>query len=113
MKKINEIFYSIQGEGYYTGVPAIFIRFSGCNLNCEFCDTDHSLGKIMSDEEILDIIRKFPAKHVVLTGGEPSMQLDDCFLSLLKAQGFYLQIETNGTLTKGFDAVTRLSLIHI
>ena len=60
MKKINEIFYSIQGEGYYTGVPAIFIRFSGCNLNCEFCDTDHSLGKIMSDEEILDIIRKFP-----------------------------------------------------
>ena len=107
MKKINEIFYSIQGEGYYTGVPAIFIRFSGCNLNCEFCDTDHSLGKIMSDEEILDIIRKFPAKHVVLTGGEPSMQLDDCFLSLLKAQGFYLQIETNGTLTKGFDAVTR------
>ena len=107
MKKINEIFYSIQGEGYYTGVPAIFIRFSGCNLNCEFCDTDHSLGKIMSDEEILDIIRKFPAKHVVLTGGEPSMQLDDRFLSLLKAQGFYLQIETNGTLTKGFDAVTR------
>ena len=55
MKKINEIFYNIQGEGYYTGVPAIFIRFSGCNLNCEFCDTDHSLGKIMSDEEILDI----------------------------------------------------------
>ena len=96
MKKINEIFYSIQGEGYYTGVPAIFIRFSGCNLNCEFCDTDHSLGKIMSDEEI-----------IVLTGGEPSMQLDDRFLSLLKAQGFYLQIETNGTLTKGFDAVTR------
>ncbi|WP_455496607.1 7-carboxy-7-deazaguanine synthase QueE [Coprobacter sp.] len=107
MKKINEIFYSIQGEGYYTGVPAVFIRFSGCNLECDFCDTVHNPGKLMSEQEIVDMVQSFPAKHIVLTGGEPSMQLDDNILSLLKSKGFYLQIETNGTLTSGFDAVTR------
>ena len=53
MKKINEIFYSIQGEGYRTGTPAVFVRFSGCNLKCPFCDTQHSSGREMSDEEII------------------------------------------------------------
>ena len=46
MKKINEIFYSIQGEGYFTGTPTVFVRFSGCNLRCPFCDTEHKEGKI-------------------------------------------------------------------
>ena len=49
MKKINEIFYSLQGEGFHVGTPAVFVRFSGCNLKCEFCDTRHEEGVMMSD----------------------------------------------------------------
>lgn len=52
MRKINEIFYSLQGEGYHTGTPAVFIRFSGCNLKCDFCDTRHEEGEMMTDEDI-------------------------------------------------------------
>lgn len=57
MRKINEIFYSLQGEGFHTGTPAVFIRFSGCNLKCSFCDTQPEEGVLMSDEEILDAVR--------------------------------------------------------
>ena len=69
MRKINEIFYSLQGEGYYTGTPAVFIRFSGCNLKCPFCDTQHEEGKLMTDGEILEEVGKYPAATVILTGG--------------------------------------------
>ena len=68
MKKINEIFYSLQGEGYHTGIPAIFVRFSGCNMKCSFCDTLHEDGIMMSDEEIISEVVKYPASMVVLTG---------------------------------------------
>ena len=60
MKKINEIFYSLQGEGYHTGIPAIFVRFSGCNMKCSFCDTLHEDGIMMSDEEIISEVVKYP-----------------------------------------------------
>ena len=73
MSKINEIFYSLQGEGYHTGMPAVFIRFSGCNLKCSFCDTRHEEGVLMSDDEIIAEVRKYPAVTVILTGGEPSL----------------------------------------
>lgn len=97
MKKINEIFYSLQGEGFYTGTAAIFIRFSGCNLKCNFCDTLHESGEFLSDEEILQKISFFESKHIVLTGGEPSLWIDEEFVGKLKATGYYVQIETNGT----------------
>lgn len=97
MKKINEIFYSLQGEGFHTGTPAIFVRFSGCNLKCSFCDTQHEDGTKMSDEDILNKILSYPAKTVILTGGEPSLWIDDAFIDRLHDAGKYICIETNGT----------------
>ena len=77
MRKINEIFYSLQGEGTHTGTPAVFIRFSGCNLRCDFCDTFHEEGTLMTDEQILEAIAPYPAHTVILTGGEPSLWIDE------------------------------------
>ena len=71
MKKVNEIFYSIQGEGYHTGTPAVFVRFSGCNLKCPFCDTQHEDGILMSDEEILSEVGKYTGVMVIQAGGGP------------------------------------------
>ena len=109
MRKINEIFYSIQGEGCHAGVPSVFIRFSGCNLRCGFCDTIHEDGKMMSDEEIISEIKRQPSAQIVLTGGEPSLYIDEDFVSKLKEEtGLPIAIETNGThkLPKGIDWIT-------
>ncbi len=108
MRKINEIFYSLQGEGFHTGTPAVFIRFSGCNLKCSFCDTRHEDGTLMSDEEILQAVSAYPSNVVILTGGEPSLWIDQSFIDLLHQAGKYICIETNGTnpLPEGIDWVT-------
>ncbi len=108
MRKINEIFYSLQGEGFHTGTPAVFIRFSGCNLKCPFCDTHHEEGTLMSDEEILAEVRKYPARTVILTGGEPSLWIDEELINLLHQAGKFICIETNGThpLPDGIDWIT-------
>ena len=98
MRKINEIFYSLQGEGHHEGYPSVFVRFSGCNLNCAFCDTKHQDGIYMDDDSIIRAINLYKADWVVLTGGEPSMFIDDEFIHLLKrATGKKIAIETNGT----------------
>ena len=87
MRKINEIFYSLQGEGRNTGMAAVFVRFSGCNLRCSFCDTDHESGLMMSDEQIVAEVKKYPhAAIVVLTGGEPSLFIDYDFVARLKKE---------------------------
>lgn len=106
--KINEIFYSLQGEGHHSGTPAIFIRLSGCNLKCPFCDTVHNDGIDMSDHEIYLEIAKYPARMVILTGGEPSLFITDDFVQGLKSRGYYIAIETNGThrLPKSIDWIT-------
>ena len=99
MYKINEIFYSLQGEGFHTGTPAVFVRFSGCNLRCAFCDTQHQGGELMSSQEIVNEVNKYPnAPLVVLTGGEPSLFIDEAFVTELKQKtGKKIAIETNGT----------------
>ena len=110
MYRINEIFYSLQGEGYHTGTPAVFVRFSGCNLHCAFCDTQHQKGEVMSLQEIVDEVNKYPiAPLLVLTGGEPSLFIDEAFVAELKQKtGKKIAIETNGTrsLPNNLDWVT-------
>ncbi len=95
--RVNEIFYSLQGEGFHAGTPAVFVRFSGCNLKCLFCDTQHDSFIEMSEDEIMQEVAKYPATHVVITGGEPALQLTPSLVSKLHSAGKYVQIETNGT----------------
>lgn len=95
--RINEIFYSLQGEGHYAGTPAVFVRFSGCNLKCPFCDTDFHSFREMSIPEILREISVYPARRVILTGGEPTLQLTAPFMNALHEAGYTIHIETNGT----------------
>lgn len=108
MYKVNEIFYSLQGEGYFTGTPAVFLRLSGCNRRCAFCDTDHFDGRDMTADEIVSAISVFPSRHLVVTGGEPTLQFDCDLLRAVKSERFFVQIETNGSLPvpAGIDWVT-------
>lgn len=97
--KVNEIFYSLQGEGVFTGRPAVFVRFATCNLRCPFCDTHFSTYKEMSETEIVDSVCALSTKchFVVLTGGEPTLQVNDKLIDLLQMNGFFVAMETNGT----------------
>lgn len=108
--KINEIFYSIQGEGRWAGRPAIFIRFSGCNLKCPFCDTDFKKFEEMGEIDVLQRVQEVSegCKFIVFTGGEPTLQLDENLTTLLHKWGYYLSMETNGTykVPGGIDWVT-------
>ena len=108
MRRINEIFYSLQGEGYHTGIPAVFVRFSGCNLRCPFCDTQHEEGTLMSDEDIVMEVAKYSTQVVILTGGEPGLWIDEKLVDALLHEGKYVCIETNGTclLPENIDWVT-------
>jgi len=94
--KVKEIFYSLQGEGGRQGEASIFIRLSGCNLQCDFCDTDFSGGEDMSWGQILLFIRQFPCQWIVWTGGEPTLQLSDKCLMFFKKAGYLQAIESNG-----------------
>jgi len=110
MIKVNEIFRSIQGEGRHVGAPILFIRLSGCNLNCSFCDTAFTFGLDRDEEAILvDLEAHLPIKRVCITGGEPLVQNITPLVHLLKAKGYTIHLETNGTLpitTARFDWIT-------
>lgn len=97
--RINEIFVSLQGEGHFTGVPSVFLRFSGCNLKCPFCDTIHETYTEYDEDELVGELTKCAGgiTHLVITGGEPSLQLTDSLVSKLHTAGFFVQVETNGT----------------
>lgn len=99
--KINEIFYSIQGEGNWSGFPNIFIRTSGCNLRCTYCDTKYAYNSYseFSINQIINKIEEFKCKKICITGGEPLLQDDikDLIKILLK-KDYILSIETNGSI---------------
>ncbi len=98
--KINEIFYSIQGESLLAGKPTTFVRTTACNLRCGFCDSRYSFreGKVMEVEDILTEVRKNKTKYVCLTGGEPLGQQGIYpLMGLLLKSGYTVSLETNGS----------------
>lgn len=99
---IVEIFYSLQGEGIFTGTPAVFIRFAGCNLGCSFCDTNVKKTVDLSKEEILTKIRDLTklCKLIILTGGEPNIHDLVELCDYLHKFNYHLHLETNGEPTE-------------
>ena len=106
--RVKEIFHTIQGEGMNLGTPAVFVRFSGCNLwsglekdretaICRFCDTDFRGGVWLLETELLLEISKYEAPLVVFTGGEPGLQLTESLVAEVRALGFRVAVESNGT----------------
>lgn len=102
MIRINEIFYSIQGESTLAGTPTVFIRTTGCNLRCTYCDTTYAYhkGESVTFEQILSVIEKYKTKYVCLTGGEPLLQKDSFeLMTQLCDQGYFVSLETSGSLS--------------
>jgi organic radical activating enzyme len=106
--KVGEIFYSLQGEGGRQGEASVFIRLTGCNLQCDFCDTDFSFGRTMTLEDILEHISNYPARAIIWTGGEPTLQLNSDITAFFRDKGYFQAIESNGTrpFPKHLDYIT-------
>jgi organic radical activating enzyme len=101
MLQLAEIFFSVQGEGMWTGTPAVFVRLAGCNLACTFCDTDYALKFMASIDEVVARVRELSADcpMVILTGGEPLAQTQTlALIDALRADGRRVHIESNGTI---------------
>lgn len=95
--RIVEIFETLQGEGFNTGMPSIFIRFGKCNLACPWCDTNYNQYTTKTLAEIMAVVRGFSAKNIIITGGEPTIQPNlERLLDVLKAEGYFIAVETNG-----------------
>lgn len=96
--KVNEIFYSLQGEGPHTGMAAVFLRLAGCSMGCPFCDTLYAAaeGKDMDETQILAEVEKYPCRNIVITGGEPTEQNLIPLLRALKKHAWTVHLETNG-----------------
>lgn len=99
--KVNEIFYSIQGESVHAGLPCTFVRLSGCNLRCHYCDTRYAYdaGETMSIAQIIEQVDAFGCDLVEITGGEPLLQeLTPALVDALLGNGYQVLMETNGSL---------------
>lgn len=95
--KVNEVFYSLQGEGLRAGTPNIFIRLAGCNLHCPWCDTDHDSGDDVTLAALIEKVKEYPCKNILWTGGEPTLQLTNEVVRAFNFMDYYQAIETNGT----------------
>ncbi len=101
MLQLAEIFYSIQGEGTWSGTPAVFVRLAGCNLACTFCDTDYALKSLASVDEVARLVGACggDCPMVILTGGEPLAQAETpALIEALRRDGRRVHIESNGTI---------------
>ena len=96
---INEIFYSLQGEGLYSGRAAVFVRLAGCSMGCAWCDTKYAskINSVLTPQHILEEVKKYNCPLVIITGGEPCQQDLSALLSLLNKNGFEIHLETNGS----------------
>lgn len=117
---INEMFYSIQGEGPNAGAPAVFIRFQGCQLRCPWCDTGSSLDpddphRNLTPDKILAEISAWPCKHVVITGGDPSFQIEalDELSHFLLRHEYTLEMETSGLRPVPLEICHRFERINV
>lgn len=95
---IVEIFHSVQGEGYHTGIPHVFVRFGNCNLRCEWCDTNFLEYEMRELEDIVSEVSSYDCDRVIFTGGEPALQDLGSIGMELKKLGLHISIETNGTI---------------
>ncbi|KYK94336.1 radical SAM protein, partial [Aggregatibacter actinomycetemcomitans serotype d str. SA3733] len=94
---IVEIFESLQGEGFNTGMPCIFVRFGKCNLTCPWCDTNYNQFERMTLAQVMEEVRSFSSKNIIITGGEPTIVPNiEILLEQMKSEGYFLAIETNG-----------------
>ncbi len=112
--KINEIFYSIQGESTRIGLPTIFIRLTGCPMRCVYCDTAYAFheGTNYTFEQIFEAIKQYDSKYITVTGGEPLAQ-KACFdfIKMLCEQAYDVSIETGGAVSiKGVDPIAKIIL---
>lgn len=105
---VQEIFPTLQGEGPYVGQPATFIRLGGCNLACEFCDTEFESYKKISLNAILSKVKKLNKKLVVITGGEPMRQPIERLCDELVKMNLLVQIETNGTIFRELNPEVKI-----
>ncbi len=94
---VVEIFHSVQGEGYRSGIPHVFIRFGRCNLRCEWCDTNFDVYDQKTVAEIMESVGKYDCKNIIFTGGEPMINDLWPLARVLKQDGYHLSIESNGT----------------
>jgi organic radical activating enzyme len=113
-----ELFYSLQGEGASIGVPAVFMRLAGCNLSCAWCDTAYSWdGSVtpveLATDELFSLLEKFPCRHLVITGGEPLVQQKFLPELLDKLDGWYIEMETNGTIQPDEHLAERVNQFNI
>ena len=106
--KVNEIFFSIQGESTYAGLPCAFVRLAGCNLRCSYCDTRpaYENGERQTTGPVIEALKRFPASLAEITGGEPLLQEETpSLISALAEQGYKVLVETNGSVSiRGIDA---------
>lgn len=102
MAKINEIYYSIQGESTFAGLPCVFVRFTYCNLRCTYCDTAYAFyeGRDCSVDEIISEVKEYNCNLIEITGGEPLVQREECLelMQKLSHLGYQVMIETGGSL---------------
>jgi len=94
---LSDFFYSLKGEGKWTGTPMTFIRLAGCNLNCVYCDTDYTQKMVWSLAEIITKVKELPTRRVVITGGEPTLQNIALLAEQLRTINCKVHLETNGT----------------